>query len=80
MLLMPRKGQKGRYNYGRQFSKHTSTSGGTKIYTKVQYRYLNGDKKTKTLVDARTKKPVTGKTSRSTQRALKSIRRHYNIK
>lgn len=47
---MPRKGQKGRYNYGRKFY--------LMPHGEVQYRYLNKNKKTKTLVSAKTKKPI----------------------
>ena len=46
---MPGPGQKGRYNYGRAF-----TSNGRK----VAYRYVDKDKRTKTLVDFKTKKPI----------------------
>lgn len=46
---MPRKGQSGRYNYGRIFQIGNRD---------VRYRYVNKDKKTKTLVDARTKKEI----------------------
>jgi len=46
---MPSKGQKGRYNYGRAF---------TRKGRKVAYRYVNKDKRTKTLVDFKTKKPI----------------------
>ena len=46
---MPGKGKKGRYNYGRKF---------TLGKREVMYRYVNKDKRTKTLVDARTKKVI----------------------
>lgn len=46
---MPRKGEKGRYNYGRAFM-HKGT--------KVAYRYTDKKKSTKTLVDFKTKKPL----------------------
>lgn len=46
---MPGKGEKGRYNYGRIFQIGNRD---------VRYRYVNKNKKTKTLVDARTKKVI----------------------
>jgi hypothetical protein len=48
---MPKKGQKGRYTYGRRFKDDT-------INRMVMYRYLDKKKSTKTLVDARTKKVI----------------------
>jgi hypothetical protein len=46
---MPGKGKKGTYNYGRAFYLDDR---------KVAYRYVNKDKRTKTLVDYRSKKPI----------------------
>jgi hypothetical protein len=46
---MPGKGEKGRYNYGRKWM-HNGRA--------VAYRYVNKDKRTKTLVDFKTKKPI----------------------
>lgn len=54
---MPRKGQKGSYSYGRQFVKRIKGRD-----RKVMYRYLNKDKRTKTLVFVGSKKPVSGET------------------
>jgi hypothetical protein len=53
---MPRKGQKGTYNYGRIFQLRGRD---------VRYRYVNKDKSTKTLVDAKTKKPISKKFRKS---------------
>ena len=53
MFLMPRKGQKGRYNYGKSFDVIIAGS-----KRKVAYRYTNRKKSTKTLVDFKSKKPL----------------------
>ena len=45
------KGQKSRYSYGKAFKMNGK---------KVMYRYTDKKKSTKTMVDFKTKKPVTG--------------------
>ena len=63
---MPGKGQKGRYNYGRIFQIGNRD---------VRYRYVNKNKKTKTLVDARTKKPIKMTKTSSGQRMMRTGRK-----
>jgi len=63
---MPRKGQKGTYNYGRIFQIGNRD---------VRYRYVNKNKKTKTLVDARTKKPIKTTRKSSGKKMMRTGRR-----
>ena len=56
---MPGPGQKGTYNYGRIFQIGERD---------VRYRYVNKDKRTKTLVDAKTKKVIKTSSSKKTYR------------